>query len=177
MITRDFSVISNDVTGVSLSLYYYYYYYYSQKSLTHNIGSASALSIILPKILRSVSVAHPQQMCPVTPLNLSVNFFCFSNASTVSSVLRSNTAVSSSLDSDCHLSGVTGSDCRMTCAHPTLTLYLDQRRLAGWRNKPLPREGLQLSVALVLDQPLLAILQTSNFRRQCRHSGINPPLG
>ena len=41
MITRDFSVISNDVTGVSLSLYYY-----SQKSLTHNIGSASALPII-----------------------------------------------------------------------------------------------------------------------------------
>ena len=32
-----------DVTGVSLSLYYYYY---SQKSLTHNIGSASALPII-----------------------------------------------------------------------------------------------------------------------------------
>ena len=39
-ITRDFSVISNDVSGVSLSLYY------SQKSLTHNIGSASALPII-----------------------------------------------------------------------------------------------------------------------------------
>ena len=32
---------------LSLSLYYYYYYYYSQKSLTHNIGSASALPIIL----------------------------------------------------------------------------------------------------------------------------------
>ena len=31
----------DDVTGVSLSLYY------SQKSLTHNIGSASALPIIL----------------------------------------------------------------------------------------------------------------------------------
>ena len=31
----------DDVTGVSLSLYYY-----SQKSLTHNIGSASALPII-----------------------------------------------------------------------------------------------------------------------------------
>ena len=51
MITCDFSVISIDVTGVSLSLYYYYhyyyyYYYYSQKSLTHNIGSASALPII-----------------------------------------------------------------------------------------------------------------------------------
>ena len=54
MITRDFSVISIDVTGVSLSLslslslyyYYYYYYYYSQKSLTHNIESASALPII-----------------------------------------------------------------------------------------------------------------------------------
>ena len=30
----------DDVTGVSLSLYY------SQKSLTHNIGSASALPII-----------------------------------------------------------------------------------------------------------------------------------
>ena len=40
MITRDFSVISNDVTGVSLSLSL------SQKSLTHNIGSASALPII-----------------------------------------------------------------------------------------------------------------------------------
>ena len=37
MITRDFSVISIDVTGVSLSLSL------SQKSLTHNIGSASAL--------------------------------------------------------------------------------------------------------------------------------------
>ena len=33
----------NDVTGVSLSLSLYYY---SQKSLTHNIGSASALPII-----------------------------------------------------------------------------------------------------------------------------------
>ena len=33
----------NDVTGVSLSLYL------SQKSLTHNIGSASALPIILEK--------------------------------------------------------------------------------------------------------------------------------
>ena len=43
----------DDVTGISLSLslyyyYYYDYYYYSQKSLTHNIGSASgsALPII-----------------------------------------------------------------------------------------------------------------------------------
>ena len=43
MITRDFSVISNDVTGVSLSLSLSL----SQKSLTHNIGSASALPIIL----------------------------------------------------------------------------------------------------------------------------------
>ena len=34
----------DDVTGVSLSLYY------SQKSLTHNIGSASALPIILKTI-------------------------------------------------------------------------------------------------------------------------------
>ena len=42
MITRDFSVISNDVTGVSLSLSLSL----SQKSLTHNIGSASALPII-----------------------------------------------------------------------------------------------------------------------------------
>ena len=41
MITRDFSVISNDVTGVSLSLSGLYY---SQKSLTHT--SASALPII-----------------------------------------------------------------------------------------------------------------------------------
>ena len=41
-ITRDFSVISNDVTGVSLSLSLSL----SQKSLTHNIGSASALPII-----------------------------------------------------------------------------------------------------------------------------------
>ena len=43
----------DDVTGVSLSLslslYYYYYYYYSQKSLTHNIGSASALPIIIER--------------------------------------------------------------------------------------------------------------------------------
>ena len=43
MITRDFSVISIDVTGVSLSLSLYY----SQKSLTHNIGNASAFPIIL----------------------------------------------------------------------------------------------------------------------------------
>ena len=42
IITRDFSVISNDVTGVSLSLSLSL----SQKSLTHNIGSASALPII-----------------------------------------------------------------------------------------------------------------------------------
>ena len=41
MITRDFRVISIDVSSVSLSLYYY-----SQTSLTHNIGSASALPII-----------------------------------------------------------------------------------------------------------------------------------
>ena len=34
----------DDVTGVSLSLSLYYYY--SQKSLTHNIGSASALPIM-----------------------------------------------------------------------------------------------------------------------------------
>ena len=40
MITRDFSVISIDVTGVSLSLYH------SQKSLTHNIGNATAFPII-----------------------------------------------------------------------------------------------------------------------------------
>ena len=40
MITRDFSVISIDVTGVSLSLYY------SQKSLTHKIGNASAFPIM-----------------------------------------------------------------------------------------------------------------------------------
>ena len=44
MITRDFSVISNDVTGVSLSLSLSLYY--SQKSLTHNIGNASAFPII-----------------------------------------------------------------------------------------------------------------------------------
>ena len=56
MITRDFSVISitsqaslSFSLSLSLSLYYYnnyYYCYYSQKSLTHNIGSASALPII-----------------------------------------------------------------------------------------------------------------------------------
>ena len=41
MITRDFSVISmTSQASLSLSLYY------SQKSLTHNIGSASALPII-----------------------------------------------------------------------------------------------------------------------------------
>ena len=45
MITRDFSVISM-TSQASLSLSLYYYYYYSQKSLTHNIGSASALPII-----------------------------------------------------------------------------------------------------------------------------------
>ena len=44
MITRDFSVISIDVTGVSLSLYY------SQKSLTHNIGNASAFPIITKEV-------------------------------------------------------------------------------------------------------------------------------
>ena len=43
MITRDFSVISIDVTGVSLSLSLSLSL--SQKSLTHNIGSASALPI------------------------------------------------------------------------------------------------------------------------------------
>ena len=50
MITRDFSVISIDVTGVSLSLSLYYY---SQKSLTHNIGNASAFPIITHAHLRS----------------------------------------------------------------------------------------------------------------------------
>ena len=47
----------NDVTGLSLSLYYYY----SQKSLTHNIGSASALPIISAGALNSdftVTSAH-----------------------------------------------------------------------------------------------------------------------
>ena len=50
MITRDFSVISIDVTGVSLSLSQASLslsLYYSQKSLTHNIGNASAFPIIL----------------------------------------------------------------------------------------------------------------------------------
>ena len=48
MITRDFSVISIDVTGVSLSLSLSLsLYYYSQKSLTHNIGNASAFPIIM----------------------------------------------------------------------------------------------------------------------------------
>ena len=46
MITRDFSVISIDVTGVSLSLSLSLSLYYSQKSLTHNIGNASAFPII-----------------------------------------------------------------------------------------------------------------------------------
>ena len=48
MITRDFSVISIDVTGVSLSLSQSLSLSLSlsQKSLTHNIGSASALPII-----------------------------------------------------------------------------------------------------------------------------------
>ena len=48
MITRDFSVISIDVTGVSLSslsLSLSLSLYYSQKSLTHNIGNASAFPI------------------------------------------------------------------------------------------------------------------------------------
>ena len=45
MITRDFSVISNDVKGVSLSLSLSLSLPLSQKSLTHNIGSASALPI------------------------------------------------------------------------------------------------------------------------------------
>ena len=49
MITRDFSVISNDVTGVSLSLSLSLSL--SQKSLTHNIGSASALPIIVSTTL------------------------------------------------------------------------------------------------------------------------------
>ena len=47
MITRDFSVISIDVRGVSLSLSLSLSL--SQKSLTHNIGSASALPIINTK--------------------------------------------------------------------------------------------------------------------------------
>ena len=47
MITRDFSVISIDVTGVSLSLYY------SQKSLTHNIGNASAFPIMMNSQMNS----------------------------------------------------------------------------------------------------------------------------
>ena len=46
MITRNFSVISIDVTGVFLSLSLSLSLYCSQKSLTHNIGSASVLSII-----------------------------------------------------------------------------------------------------------------------------------
>ena len=50
----------DDVTGVSLSLYY------SQKSLTHNIGSASALPIILPLSRRLLSVFLLPTSAPAT---------------------------------------------------------------------------------------------------------------
>ena len=63
MITRDFSVISNDVTGVSLSLSLSL----SQKSLTHNIGSASALPIKNKKLARvSSSLRGHLKMCRST---------------------------------------------------------------------------------------------------------------
>ena len=48
----------DDVTGVSLSLSLYY----SQKSLTHNIGSASALPIITPIWYESWQTMHKQCM-------------------------------------------------------------------------------------------------------------------
>ena len=53
----------NDVTGVSLSLSLSLYYY-SQKSLTHNIGSASALPIIstLEKTESYCEKARPRRM-------------------------------------------------------------------------------------------------------------------
>ena len=61
MITRDFSVISNDVTGVSLSLSLSL----SQKSLTHNIGSASALPIISSTVTRPPSSIYARVNCSV----------------------------------------------------------------------------------------------------------------
>ena len=66
MITRDFSVISIDVTGVSLSLSLYY----SQKSLTHNIGNASAFPIIYRTAKKAVNKI--QFTCP-THLQLKDN--------------------------------------------------------------------------------------------------------
>ena len=48
----------NDVTGVSLSLYL------SQKSLTHNIGSASALPIIYFAMLTSAFVVNEYSLVP-----------------------------------------------------------------------------------------------------------------
>ena len=61
MITRDFSVISNDVTGVSLSLSLSLL---SQKSLTHNIGSASALPIINCSFRFSAWNPNTKLACP-----------------------------------------------------------------------------------------------------------------
>ena len=60
MITRDFSVISIDVTGVSLSLSLSLSL--SQKSLTHNIGSASALPIITLETRPAGGVNRPDSV-------------------------------------------------------------------------------------------------------------------
>ena len=52
----------DDVTGVSLSLSLYY----SQKSLTHNIGSASALPIIIKIIKKKISRRAARYTYPQT---------------------------------------------------------------------------------------------------------------
>ena len=86
MITRDFSVISIDVTGVSLSLSLSLYD--SQKSLTHNIGSASALPIIRVWVRDGASGPGPDlvhTLCCTKNSDATFSCSCSSSFPTLSS--------------------------------------------------------------------------------------------
>ena len=71
----------DDVTGVSLSLYYY-----SQKSLTHNIGNASALPIINLRVYRLTTEtfrkgnSHGEVNCEICSgtLSIALTAYCWS---------------------------------------------------------------------------------------------------
>ena len=100
MITRDFSVISmTSQASLSLSLSL------SQKSLTHNIGSASALPIILNLVL---SEARSTSIRTVFPLPWSHAYWTEASLPTVTvqslSLPRSWTSLRKDIDQHCHCS-------------------------------------------------------------------------
>ena len=66
----------DDVTGVSLSLSLSRSLYYSQKSLTHNIGSASALPMIYTCNTHCNDESKYPQRCHPTPTSSAVDKDC-----------------------------------------------------------------------------------------------------